>query len=30
VLRTDGSVAKVLPQAFTTADEIAAAVNSAL
>jgi thiol-disulfide isomerase/thioredoxin len=30
VLRADGSVAKVLPQAFTTADEIAAAVNSAL
>ncbi len=29
VLRADGSVAKVLPQAFTTADEIAAAVNSA-
>lgn len=30
VLRADGSVAKVLPQAFTTADEIAAAVDSAL
>ncbi len=30
VLRADGSVAKVLPQAFTTADEIATAVNSAL
>lgn len=30
VLRADGSVAKILPQAFTTADEIAAAVNSAL
>ena len=30
VLRADGSVAKVLPQAFTNADEIAAAVNSAL
>ena len=29
VLRADGSVAEVLPQAFTTADEIAAAVNSA-
>lgn len=30
VLRADGSVAKVLPQAFTTADEIATAVSSAL
>ena len=27
VLRADGSVAKVLPQAFTSADEIAAAVE---
>ena len=30
VLRQDGSVAKVLPQAFTSADEIAAAVDGAL
>lgn len=30
VLRADGSLAKVLPQAFTTADEIATAVSSAL
>ena len=30
VLRRDGSVAKVLPQAFTSADEIADAVDSAL
>ncbi|HTY27960.1 MAG TPA: TlpA disulfide reductase family protein [Mycobacterium sp.] len=30
VLRADGSVAKVLPQAFSTADEIASAVDSAL
>ena len=30
VLRRDGSVAKVLPQPFTSADEVAAAVDSAL
>jgi thiol-disulfide isomerase/thioredoxin len=30
VLRADGSVAKILPQAFTGADEIAAAVKNAL
>ena len=30
VLRRDGSVAKVLPRPFATADEIAAAVQSAL
>lgn len=30
VLRADGSVAKILPQAFTSADEIDAAVESAL
>lgn len=30
VLRPDGSVAKVLPQPFTSAEEIAAAVDSAL
>lgn len=30
VLRPDGSVAAVLPQSFTSADEIAAAVESAL
>lgn len=30
VLRADGSVVKVLPQAFTSADEIAAAVENAL
>lgn len=30
LLRPDGSVARVLPQAFTDADQIAAAVNSAL
>ncbi|MCB0940671.1 MAG: TlpA family protein disulfide reductase [Mycobacterium sp.] len=30
VLRADGSVAKILPQAFTSADEIAAAVENAL
>ncbi len=30
VLRADGSVAKILPQAFTSADEIAAAVKNAL
>ena len=30
VLRGDGSVAKVLPRPFTSADEIAAAVSSAL
>ncbi len=30
VLRADGSVAKVLPEAFTSADEIASAVDSAL
>ena len=30
VLRADGSVAKILPQAFTTADEIDAAVKNAL
>lgn len=30
VLRADGSVAKVLPQPFTSADQIAAAVDSAL
>lgn len=30
VLRRDGSVAKVLPEAFTSADAIAAAVDSAL
>ena len=29
VLRADGSVAKILPQAFTSADEIAAAVENA-
>lgn len=30
VLRRDGSVAKVLPQPFTSADEVAAAVSAAL
>ena len=30
VLRRDGSVAQVLPQAFTSADEVAAAVDAAL
>jgi len=30
VLRADGSVAKILPREFTSADEIAAAVESAL
>lgn len=30
VLRWDGSVAKVLPQPFTSADEVAAAVDTAL
>jgi len=30
VLRRDGSVAEILPRAFTSADEIAAAVDSAL
>ncbi|WP_179470429.1 TlpA family protein disulfide reductase [Mycolicibacterium vinylchloridicum] len=30
VLRADGSVAEILPQAFTSADEIAAAVKNAL
>lgn len=30
VLRADGSVAKILPQAFTSADEIADAVKNAL
>jgi thiol-disulfide isomerase/thioredoxin len=30
VLRADGSVAKILPQAFSSADEIAAAVKNAL
>ena len=30
VLRSDGSVAEVLPRSFTNADEIAAAVNAAL
>ncbi|AQT82006.1 hypothetical protein B1R94_26255 [Mycolicibacterium litorale] len=30
VLRADGSVAKILPQAFTSADEIAAAVKNAV
>ncbi len=30
VLRSDGGVAKVIPQPFTSADEIAAAVNEAL
>jgi thiol-disulfide isomerase/thioredoxin len=30
VLRADGSVAKILPRAFTSADEIAAAVKNAL
>ena len=30
VLRGDGSVAKVLPQPFTSADEVAAAVDTAL
>jgi len=30
VLRRDGSVADILPRAFTSADEIAAAVDSAL
>ena len=30
ILRADGSVAKILPQAFTSADEIAAAVENAL
>ncbi|MCX2933110.1 TlpA disulfide reductase family protein [Mycobacterium sp. CVI_P3] len=30
VLRADGSVAKILPQAFTSADEIAVAVKNAL
>jgi thiol-disulfide isomerase/thioredoxin len=30
ILRSDGSVAEVLPRPFTTADEIAAAVNAAM
>jgi hypothetical protein len=30
VLRRDGSVADIIPRAFTSADEIAAAVDSAL
>jgi thiol-disulfide isomerase/thioredoxin len=30
VLRSDGTVAKILPRAFTSADEIAAAVNPAM
>jgi thiol-disulfide isomerase/thioredoxin len=30
VLRSDGSVAEVLPRSFTTADEIAAAVHAAI
>ena len=30
VLRRDGSVARVLPQPFTSADEVAAAVDAAL
>lgn len=30
VLRSDGSVAKILPQAFTSADDIAAATENAL
>lgn len=30
ILRADGSVAQILPQAFTSADEIAAAVKNAL
>jgi hypothetical protein len=30
VLRRDGSVARVLPQPFTSADEVAAAVDTAL
>jgi peroxiredoxin len=30
VLRRDGSVADILPQAFTSADEIATAVDTAL
>jgi hypothetical protein len=30
VLRQDGSVAAVLPRSFTSADEIAAAVNSTM
>ncbi|MCV7347009.1 TlpA family protein disulfide reductase [Mycolicibacterium rhodesiae] len=30
ILRADGSVAKILPQAFTSADEIAAAVKNAV
>ncbi|MEZ0357200.1 hypothetical protein CRM90_24400 [Mycobacterium sp. ENV421] len=30
ILRADGSVAKILPQAFTNADEIAAAVKNAV
>ena len=30
VLRRDGTVADILPRAFTSADEIAAAVDSAL
>lgn len=30
VLRSDGSVAKILPQAFTTVDDIAAATENAL
>jgi len=30
ILRADGSVAKILPQAFTTADEIAVAVKNAV
>jgi len=30
VLRRDGSVAQIIPRAFTTADEISAAVDSAL
>jgi hypothetical protein len=30
VLRSDGTVAEVLPRSFTTADEIAAAVKAAI
>ena len=30
VLRADGTVAAILPQAFTSADEIAAAVKNAM
>lgn len=30
VLRSDGSVAKILPQAFTSVDDIAAAIDNAL